>query len=327
MAARSLRVLSLCSGGGGLELGLRLALPAARVVCYVEREAFCVDHLAEAMEAGTMDPAPVWSDLTTFRGRPWCGAVDCVIGGFPCQPVSTAGKRLAQQDERWLWPHIARILREVRPWLVFLENVPGLLVRGFGDVLGSLAEFGFDAEWGVYSAAECGAPHLRKRLFVLAGQGNSMDDALCGRYGRSDEAVCAGRHSAVDASVGDTTGLQLQGQPSTGADKAGSAGVGDPDNQRQLQQGWSVAHERRWAGDADEGVADSNWPPRPDDGAGWAEVLRMQPGLAPATQSCVCRVADGSSSRMDHLRMLGNGVVPVVAAVAFMDLAMRGGVR
>ena len=169
MAVRpTFNVLSLCAGAGGLELGLKLAVPTATVVCYAEREAYNAAVLVGRMEGGQLDDAPIWSDLGTFNGRPWRGVVDCVAAGFPCQPFSLAGKREGQADDRWIWPDIARIIRDVRPGYVFLENVPGILPSGLGDVLGDLAALGFDAEWGVFSAAGSGAPHIRKRVFVLA---------------------------------------------------------------------------------------------------------------------------------------------------------------
>ncbi len=94
--------------------------------------------------------------------------VDLICGGFPCQPVSLAGKRLAQADERWLWPEFFRVIRGVRPRIVVVENVPGLVDRGLGDVLGDLATLGYDAEWDCIPAAVVGAPQLRKRLFLVA---------------------------------------------------------------------------------------------------------------------------------------------------------------
>src|SRR5262245_52410373 len=94
--------------------------------------------------------------------------VDLICGGFPCQPVSVAGRRQAQRDPRWLWPHFARVVRVLRPRYVLVENVPGLLVRGIDDVLGDLAEMGFDAEWCCLPASAFGAPHLRERVFVVA---------------------------------------------------------------------------------------------------------------------------------------------------------------
>ena len=163
-----MNVLALCAGVGGLELGVRLAVPAARTVCYVEREAYNAAVLVARMEGDELDAAPVWDDLGTFDGRAWRGVVDCVTAGFPCQPVSAAGKRLGRDDDRWLWPLVARTVRDVRPRYVFLENVPGLFHAGFGDVLGSLADLGFAAEWGVFSAAASGAPHYRRRFYLLA---------------------------------------------------------------------------------------------------------------------------------------------------------------
>ena len=116
-------VLSICAGAGGLDLGLRMAEPTARTVLYVEHEATACLQLVARMEDGSLDPAPLWTDLRTLDGRPWRGVVDCIIGGIPCQPHSIAGKRLGAADERDLWPDTARVIGDVRPEWVFLENV------------------------------------------------------------------------------------------------------------------------------------------------------------------------------------------------------------
>lgn len=174
-------VLSVCSGGGGLELGLHLAIPATRVVCYVEREAYAASLLVSRAQEGLLDEAPVWSDLASFDASAWRGKVDCVAGGFPCQPWSAAGKRQGTDDERWLWPSFARAVRDADAGWVLVENVPGLLAGGAGHVLGDLADLGFDAEWMVLSAASVGAPHLRRRVFILAhrrGYGPSPSELL-----------------------------------------------------------------------------------------------------------------------------------------------------
>lgn len=174
MGLPPLNVLSLFSGIGGLDLGLRRAVPLARTVCYVEREAYAIAVLVARIQEGRLDAAPIHSDVSTFDGRPWRGLVDCVIGGFPCQDISNAGKRAGFVDatgkatRSGLWFQYARILDEVRPRFVFIENVAALVRRGLDIVLGDLASLGFDAEWGVYSAAEAGAPHRRERLFLLA---------------------------------------------------------------------------------------------------------------------------------------------------------------
>jgi len=120
------------------------------------------------MQEGALDAAPIWDDLSTFDGNQWRGVVDLVSAGYPCQPFSVAGQRRGADDPRHLWPHVARIIREVGPRVVVLENVAGHVVLGLPDVLGELAEMGFDAEWGCYRASEVGAPHQRERVFVLA---------------------------------------------------------------------------------------------------------------------------------------------------------------
>lgn len=130
------------------------------------------------MQDEALAPAPIWSDVTTFDARPWRGVVDIVLAGIPCQGNSLAGKRLLGDDPRNLWPQTRRILREVESEWFFLENVYGFLVPGGGReapiarVLGDLSEDGWNAEWGVFSAAGVGAPHERKRVFVLAHRQN-----------------------------------------------------------------------------------------------------------------------------------------------------------
>jgi DNA (cytosine-5)-methyltransferase 1 len=163
-----MNVMALFAGIGGMQLGLRLANPASRVVCYVEREAYVASILVRRMAEKALDEAPIWSDVDTFDGRPWRGKVDCITAGLPCQPFSSAGKRRGRSDERWLWPTVRRIVREVEPSQVFLENVPDLLRMGFGEIQDDLQGLGFRVTAGLFSAQEVGAPHERDRLFVLA---------------------------------------------------------------------------------------------------------------------------------------------------------------
>jgi DNA (cytosine-5)-methyltransferase 1 len=113
-------IVSLCTGAGGLDLAVRIALRNVRVVVYVEREAFACDLLVTQMEEARMDAAPIWTDLRTFDGKQFRGVVSGVIGGYPCQPISLAGARRGTADDRWLWPDVARIVRECEPdWCVF----------------------------------------------------------------------------------------------------------------------------------------------------------------------------------------------------------------
>ena len=127
-------ILALCAGGGGLEAAVRIVLPQARVVCLVEREAFCMETLAHQVEEDGVGPTALWPDLLTFDGRPWRGLIDIITAGYPCQPFSVAGKRLGERDERHLWPEVRRVVEEVRPPFCFFENVAGHLRIGFESV-------------------------------------------------------------------------------------------------------------------------------------------------------------------------------------------------
>lgn len=169
LALHPLRGLALCAGIGGIELGLRMALgDAYRTVCYSEIEAFAASVLEARIKDGLLCDAPIWSDLKTFDSSRWRGRVDIVTGGFPCQPWSLAGRRKGTEDPRHLWPYFVQHIRAIGPRFVFCENVPGLLTVGFEQVCQDLSTMGYSVEAGIYSAAEQGAPHLRKRIFFLA---------------------------------------------------------------------------------------------------------------------------------------------------------------
>ncbi len=160
--------LSLCAGAGGLDLGLHIAMPGYRTICYVERDAYAAATLVARMEDKALDQAPVWDDLTSFDGKPWRGLVDIVHGGYPCQPFSVAGRKLGDKDPRHLWPHIRRIVAEIDPPLCFFENVGGHLRLGFEQVDDDLRSMGYRVAAGLFAAEEVGAPHRRERLFILA---------------------------------------------------------------------------------------------------------------------------------------------------------------
>ncbi|WP_434107669.1 DNA cytosine methyltransferase [Paraburkholderia caffeinilytica] len=163
----TLRELVLFAGAGGGILGAKLR--GHRIVCAVELDAYARSVLIARQNDGTLEPFPIFEDVREFDGRAWCGCVDVVSGGFPCQDISTAGRGAGIGGEQsGLWREMARIVREVRPQFVLVENSPMLTVRGLGTVLGDLAAMGLDARWGVLSAAGCGAPHIRERIWILA---------------------------------------------------------------------------------------------------------------------------------------------------------------
>ncbi len=155
-------------GYGGNAIGLKRAIPGLRSVAVCEREAFVVANMVSKMEAGLMDPVPVWSDVTTFPIEPFKDRVGLFIASYPCQPFSHAGKRDGHNDERHLWPSCRRFICGAHPSMVFLENVEGHVTLGLSTVLADLEEDGYTAAWGIFSAAEVGAPHQRKRVFILA---------------------------------------------------------------------------------------------------------------------------------------------------------------
>lgn len=246
------RYISICTGGGGLDLGLELAIPAARAVCMVEREAFAVAHLVAAMQAGFMADAPVWSDVRTFDGRPWRSLVDGLIGGIPCQPHSMAGKRGGATDARDLWSDTRHIIAQARPWFVLIENVAGMLTAGADEIAGAqrvrreLRKLGYAVEGGLFTASEVGAPHERKRLFILALRSewipsvrHELADSRC-----DDDGARAGDDSQIgqvpgencepenSAHVPDGCRAELaddNGEGLPGADQsAGSSRIGEP---------------------------------------------------------------------------------------------------
>ena len=367
MAVRP-NILSICTGAGGLDLGVRVACPDTCTVCYVEWEAFAVANLVAAIQEGLMDDTPVWSDLATFDGGPWRGTVDWLIGGIPCQPHSVAGQRQGTDDERDLWPDAARIIREVGPSVVFLENVPGIAGYYHERIGPELRGMGYATQEGLFSAVEVGAPHIRQRFFVL---GHS-DGAAVGQPGRrgmergllppsgrvegingvdpsNDELAGAdngagGTESGVEhqrrglqdvgggqpRTVADSDGLNeciclRAGQSRDTEPETGRSGTDIPDTQCECTEG---VHVNGWQGTG-FGLQ-IVFPPAPNDHATWARLLAEVPEIEPA----FCRDADGvawwldaTADRAHRLRVLGNGVVPLVAGHAFRTLAARAGLE
>jgi DNA (cytosine-5)-methyltransferase 1 len=309
----TLTVGSLFSGIGGIDLGLERA--GMEVRWQVESDAYCRRVLAKHWPA-----VPRFGDIKEADPSE-LAPVDVICGGFPCQPVSLAGKGCAQDDERWLWPEFVRIVRHLRPRYVLVENVPGLLVRGMGDVLGDLARLGYDAEWESLSAASVGAPHLRRRVFLVAYPcGEPVGLEQVGQLGSGGPHVAG--HDGVNGPVADApggllsdiegfpaaNGSQSLERPESGAGRRGDVGcaaegVGLPraaapqvaeavaDPQRPGPQGHGHAGSQGRIVFASGGPPTGTWLPEPDVG----------------------RVAHGVPHRVDRLRALGNAVVPQIS--------------
>ena len=161
-------VISFCTGYAGIERGLDLAGIKHRVIAYVEIEAYAIANLVAKMESGELAPAPIWTNLKTFPSEIFSGKVDIITGGYPCQPFSQAGKRKGAEDERHLWPYIREHIKAINPNRCFFENVEGHISLGLSAVISDLEEDGYRTAWGIFSAREVGAPHQRKRVYIMA---------------------------------------------------------------------------------------------------------------------------------------------------------------
>lgn len=292
--------LALFAGaGGGILGGLLLGW---RTVCAVERDAYAASVLLARQNDGTLTPFPVWDDVCTFDGRPWRGIVDVVSGGFPCQDISVAGKGAGLSGARsGLWSEFARIIGEVQPRFVFVENSPALVTRGLGVVLGDLFSLGYDARWCVVSAANAGAPHRRERIWIVANanraelweqpwriggtsrkgapqpaiHGEPFDVADSNRITRNERRSC------------DTEEISRGRNANRG--RKCSHTMANSDSTRKLQSQRIVTEQRGRSGNG------SWWRTEPDVG----------------------RVANGVAARVDKLRAIGNGQVPAVARLAW----------
>lgn len=284
--------LSLCAGYGGLDLGLHIAEPSARAVGYVERDAHAAATLMARMDDAALGDAPVWDDLATFDSAPWRGCVDIILAGYPCQPFSYAGKRSGADDPRHLWPQVARIIREAQPRAVLLENVEGHITLGLADVAQELRHMGYTPKAGLFSAAETGAPHWRKRLFILA-YANRTD----GRKHASVEDQRARHRVRMRSRRGVSGWPQARGH--------------DVEHNGHVPAG-----ARRVAGRPADHRTLPLYPAAPGELAAWGRTLAQRPELEPA----VLRVADGLADRVDRCHGTGNGVCPLAAALAYRTL-------
>ena len=197
--------ISLCAGYGGIDLGLKRAIPNLRTIAFSEIEAFACANLVAKMEAGLLDPAPIWTDLKTFPWSEFRDRVDILSGGYPCQPFSAAGKRLGTEDPRHLWPFIANGIVAMRPRMCFFENVEGHISLGLSTVISDLEELGYKVSWGIFSASEVGAPHQRKRVFILAYRNGGRWGQLHQSFGSiSQPNEGCGQWPSRPGDVGDT---------------------------------------------------------------------------------------------------------------------------
>ena len=279
--------LALFAGAGGGILGGKLL--GWRTVCAVEWEPYPASVLCARQNDGFLPPFPIWDDVQTFDGKPWKGIVDVVSGGFPCQDISVAGNGDGLDGERsGMWREMARIIGEVRPRYAFVENSPMLTTRGLERVLADLTAMGYDSRWGVVSAADIGANHQRRRIWIVANSRywSRRDKRIIERGENSQIKWSAnssqiGRSSEQSETLAYTTSIRSQGQ-------------------REHEQPCNSTQSRkREAVEPFYGRTSDFWAIEPNVG----------------------RVADGVAARVDRLKAIGNGQVPLCAATAWRILS------
>ena len=263
--------LALFAGSGGGILGGHLL--GWRTIAAVEIEDYPRRVLLQRQADGFLPRFPIWDDICTFDGHPWRGKVDVISGGFPCQDISAAGKGDGLDGERsGLWTHMARVVSEVRPPFVFVENSPMLTTRGGTRVIADLTQMGYDTRWTVMGAADIGAPHQRDRMWIVA-----YPSSFGGKAG-----------------LADTQGWQ---EGDTNQSQHSGANLANPTHSRDVWREWELGFTQQEYNSGGSQIDGSReW---------WA------------TEPSVGRVAHGVAHRVDRLKAIGNGQVPLCAATAW----------
>ena len=393
--------ISLCSGYEGIGLGLKRVIPNMRTILYSEIEKYACEVLVKRMEEGKIDTAPIWTDLKTLPCKQFSGKVDIITGGFPCQPFSCAGIRKGTEDPRHLWPYIEKTITECMPQYVFLENVEGIistktllhrpklneycqeaesrLGRSWGITFRNrltelcgisvlryvkwrLERLGYKVKSGLFSASEVGAPHQRKRVFILAKSRSGSSKTGAKRIGREEGANSDRRSEG--AKLGNSKSskeqrISEQVSNREGMQTGGPSGGERSHIQMQLREGKQDVcrhvSKNRMSGMSSNIVRNSDfylWPSRPGEpqyeweeprvvanskNLQWEAIerstengilrkneskRRSQSKLGRTTSKSGSGV-DSDRNRIDRLRLLGNGVVPATAEKAFITLYER----
>ncbi len=282
--SNDITALSLCTGYGGLELGLHRALGRSLRVVAVEIEAFAQANLVAKAEEGKLAVEALYPDIKTFPAGRFSGCFDFILAGYPCQPFSVAGKQKGEADPRHLWPFIRNHIQQIRPLFVFLENVAGHLRLGSDRVVRDLDELGYTVEADLFVASEVGlSMEKNERLFVLA-QAASIDGGVL---------------------------LQPKGSRKACIDAGGTSEVVEQTLCERHK------HEKEQIRSGRDGIIDTSFAVAPQGiyQKPWEDSRTVESGMG--------RTVDGFASRVDELRLLGNGVVPAQAELAFRTLYER----
>lgn len=321
--------LALFAGAGGGILGGKLLGWAT--VCGVEIDPYAAAVMAARQNEGALDPFPIWDNIQTFDGRSWRGVIDVVSGGFPCQDISAAGRGEGISGKRsGLWGEMARIIGEVRPRYVFVENSPMLITRGLGTVLGDLATLGYDCRWTVLGAANVGALHKRDRFWLVAHSNELRElqsqrrECEQRRWSGNGGETMADTDSHTWHERWQSNAEEIIGRSNVDRSRVEQTDMADASRiqpgrshewaiwQRTWQSGQSIALRDTDSERPQErqSVARNTRPQQsPAIGADWWE---LEPGLG--------RVANAVANRVDRLKCIGNGQVPICAATAWRIL-------
>lgn len=272
--------LDLFSGIGGNTIGLREYI---KTIAYCEADRHAQSVLLSRMSEGSIEPAPIWTDIASLKVEQFDIQIDIIVGGFPCQDISVAGKGegIVEGNRSGLFYEVVRLAKEIKPTFLFLENVPAIRTRGLDTVIQKLTEIGYDIRWTMLSAADVGAPHKRERWFALAIRRDSYstDTEYLGREPasndrRNTETICNGSEGENGSS--ESARMDL------------SSNVANTNCVRKLSE------QREY-----ERTCNGSW---------WE------------TEPRVGRVVDGVPFRVDRIKRLGNAVVPIQAKKAFEKL-------
>ena len=297
--------LALFSGAGGGILGGKLL--GWRTVCAVEWEPYAACVLAARQNDGFLPTFPIWDDVQTFDGKPWQGIVDVVSGGFPCQDISAAGKGAGIEGERsGMWREMARIIHEVRPRFAFVENSPMLTSRGLGTVLGDLASMGFDARWGVLGAADVGAKHQRDRIWIVARWRGELPYTQHDRIRRWEQQ----QESVKKKTVGNTISNRWSERRNDYGKYDRNKFATNGQHSCALADTTSIRQQGSWEHEQSiNSTKGCDWKANYVESIGSSNFWSIEPNVG--------RVADGVAARVDRLKAIGNGQVPLCAERAW----------
>jgi site-specific DNA-cytosine methylase len=306
--------VSLCTGYGGIDLGLKRVIKNIRTIAYSEIEAYSVCNLVSKIEQGLLDSAPIWSNLKTFPFSSFYRRMGILSGGFPCQPFSASGLQRADKDPRHLFPYIREGIRAAQPSVIFFENVEGIISSKLGDsardpkgtpvllhVLRELERLGYRSTAGLFTAAECGSPQQRKRVFILGKRKGVKLELL--------------QYSPVDIWPAYRGEQPRQWEPPRFFEMGDPVSRRPKDNERlkgYSSNYYKITRQPFTTNVQGASIQSSN------------------------LKSEVDRVINGDTYRLDYdnlsksfynrdseLKLLGNGVVPATAAIAFKTLWHR----